>query len=304
MGGGAGGGRTGGGGGAVGGGSGADGGVACAVVDSSGPWSPIVISQLFGGGGATNAFANDFVELHNVSGGAVLLAGHSLQYASGASGAQHGWTKLDLPDVSVPPGGFYLVQLGGSDGGTVLPEADLKDTRASGGLTLGMSAGRLALMRVQTVITTGSVCPHVREELADFVGYGPTTLWSEAEPAPAAGLSTSIARRNEGCQDTNDNAADFVTRTPIVPRTSRSTPVVCTTHGPVGGGGGGGGGGGAAVGSGGGPGAGSGDAGAGAGAEASGGCGCGATDSSSVLGLLLVGLVRRRGRRGAHTGER
>src|SRR5215510_3843051 len=45
--------------------------------------APVVISQVYGGGGNASApFRNDFIELFNRSAGSVSLAGWSVQYAS------------------------------------------------------------------------------------------------------------------------------------------------------------------------------------------------------------------------------
>jgi hypothetical protein len=78
---------------------------------------------LYGGGGVPYAFANDFVELHNISDAGVEMASYSIQYASGsATSAQSSWNKVNLPDVVIPSGGFFLVQFGQNpDAGTALP---------------------------------------------------------------------------------------------------------------------------------------------------------------------------------------
>ena len=69
----------------------------------------LVISQIYGGGGGTGSpFTNDFIELHNAGATPVSLAGMALQYAgAGGTGA---WGAQALPSVTVPAGGYYLVQ--------------------------------------------------------------------------------------------------------------------------------------------------------------------------------------------------
>jgi predicted extracellular nuclease len=73
--------------------------------------SPVVISQVYGGGGNASApYQNDFVELFNRSGGPVTLDGWSIQYSS-AGGTSWGSNKANLPTVTLQAGQYYLVQL-------------------------------------------------------------------------------------------------------------------------------------------------------------------------------------------------
>jgi len=72
--------------------------------------STVVISQFYGSGANSNAVWNaDWVELHNISSSDVSLADMHLQYASATGNT---WNNhADLPSVTIPAGGFYLVQL-------------------------------------------------------------------------------------------------------------------------------------------------------------------------------------------------
>src|SRR5215813_8904412 len=73
----------------------------------------IVISQLYGGGGNSGGqFTHDFVELFNRSASSVSVTGWSVQYAS-ASG--NSWAKANLSGT-IPPGGYYLVELAAGGG--------------------------------------------------------------------------------------------------------------------------------------------------------------------------------------------
>ncbi|RYZ35689.1 MAG: lamin tail domain-containing protein, partial [Sphingobacteriales bacterium] len=104
----------------------------------------VVISQVYGAGGNTGAVYNaDFVELHNVSGSAYDLTGHSLQYASATSTAA--WSgKFDLPAVSIPAGGYYLVQMStiGANG-AALPTVDATATPS---IAMASASGKVALV--------------------------------------------------------------------------------------------------------------------------------------------------------------
>ena len=74
------------------------------------PSPNIVVSQFYGGGGQSGAaYKNDFVELFNRGGAPVSLNGWSLQYAS-ASGAD--WLVTNLPNATIQPGQYFLIQLG------------------------------------------------------------------------------------------------------------------------------------------------------------------------------------------------
>lgn len=90
------------------------------------PSTTVVISQLFGSGGATGTtgvppFRTDFVELRNLSSQPVSLANVSLQYAS-SMGSNWLVASFD-PAASIAPGGFHLVAFSAGTGtrGAMLP---------------------------------------------------------------------------------------------------------------------------------------------------------------------------------------
>lgn len=179
----------------------------------------IVISQVYGGGGNSTApYSNDFVELHNRGNTSVSLAGWSVQYA-GATGTS--WSAAPLSG-SIPPGGFYLVQLAtGGAVGSALPTAD-----ATGPMNLSATTGKVALLNSTTLLS--GTCP-TGGTIVDFVGYGTTANCYEtaAAPAPSSSNTTAIFRASSGCTDANNNATDFVTPATPSPRNSASTGVNC-----------------------------------------------------------------------------
>ncbi len=91
---------------------------------------------------------------------------------------------------------------------------------------MSSTAGKVALVNNTTPLT-GTGCP-AGSGIIDFVGYGTATNCFEGS-GPAPQLSNTIAalRKNDGCFDTNDNAADFVSGGPN-PRNSSSATNDCT----------------------------------------------------------------------------
>ena len=175
----------------------------------------LVISQVYAGGGNTGAqYTNDFVEIFNHGTTTVNFATtpYSVQYAAATSTS--GFSKVDLTVGSIAPGQYFLIQLGGGANGAPLPTPD-----ATGTIAMAATAGKVALVPGTTALT-GSGCP-LPATVADFVGYGTTANCFEGSaPAPAPSNTTADFRKNGGCIDTNDNAADFFVHAPFPRNTS------------------------------------------------------------------------------------
>jgi uncharacterized protein len=171
---------------------------------------PVVVSQLYGGGGNSGAtYTHDFIELYNRTDETVSLAGWSVQYAS-ATGSSWNVTSLS---GSIAPGGYYLVQQAAGAGGTTpLPTPD-----ATGSAAMAAGAGKVAL--VSATVALSGTCP-LADPVVDFVGYGATASCFEGSgPTPAPGNTTAALRLEDGARDTDDNAADFEVGAPT-PRNS------------------------------------------------------------------------------------
>ena len=184
----------------------------------------VVISQIFPGAGCKgarcSAYHNDYVELFNKGATPATVSGWSVQYAS-ATGTN--WSVAALPaNAVIPPGGYFLVKLEGNTNGLAeLPEPD-----ATGNLNLSASAGKIALVKSTTALSGTVTLPN--PNIADFVGYGSTaSIYEGTGRAPAPGTNyNAIFRKGAGCQDSNDNAADFEASA-AAPRNSASTPAPC-----------------------------------------------------------------------------
>lgn len=182
----------------------------------------VVISQVYGGGGNAGAlWTHDFVELFNRSADPVNLSGWSLQYAS-ATGTT--WQKTDLPAVTLAPGQYFLIQQAAGAGGTqALPTPD-----AVGAIAMSSTQGKLALLNVTTVTSSGTACP-TGSAVVDIVGFGATNC-AEGSPTGALSNTSAAVRKGGGATDTDANSADFevVGANGFTPRNSTSSalPVV------------------------------------------------------------------------------
>ena len=185
----------------------------------------VVISQVYGGGGNGGAtYTHDFVELLNTGGSAVDVTGWTIQYASAGPGGS-GFAAQTLLSGTIQPGQFYLVQQAmGAGGTTPLPTPD-----AIGTIAMSATAGRVALVNNSTLI--GMDC--LAASIVDLVGFGAASCFEGTGPTPAPSNTNAVARLNGGCQDTNNNSADFIAQAPT-PRNTSSTFANCGGTPPTG----------------------------------------------------------------------
>ena len=179
----------------------------------------LVISQVYGGGANAGAtYANDYVELFNRGTTPVSLNGLSIQYASatgtGAFGANSGQIT-ELPDVTLMPGQYYLIQESGG-AGAPLPTPDLVDATP---IAMAAGAGKVALVTgTLTLGCNGGSTPCDAAALGrirDFVGYGNANFSEGGAAAPTLTASTAAFRNDGGCADTDLNSADFSAAAPV-----------------------------------------------------------------------------------------
>jgi uncharacterized protein len=198
----------------------------------------LVISQVYGGGGNSGApFANDFVELENRGTTSASVAGMSLQYTSATGTGNLGANAsqlTELPDVSLTPGQYLLVQEdSGGAAGAPLPAPDVTDTTP---ISMSATGGKVALAQGTTTLgcNGGSTpCPSTAlERIVDLVGYDGANFFEGTGPAPAGSNTASVLRRAGGCTDTDDNAADFSAGAPG-PRNTATAPNPCPANQPV-----------------------------------------------------------------------
>lgn len=173
------------------------------------PSSTIVISQFQAGGGAAT---DEFVELHNVGSTPVDLNGYRVVYRSAAGTTDVGPFASWSTSTVLQPGQYYLIASLAYDGG-VTPDVTWNTSIGS----MGGAGGGLAIR------------PSVAGTPIDSVGWGTATnVFVETTVTGAPGDNNSQSRKINGCQDTDNNSADFVNAVPSVPRnTSTTTP--CAT---------------------------------------------------------------------------
>ena len=193
---------------------------------TSTPVSPIVISQVYGGGGNAGApYTNDYIELFNRGTIAQNLNGWSVQYTS-ATGPTSGnvWFTTPLPNFTLQPGQYFLIKCAGS-GTNNIPTEDIIST-----ISLSSTTGKVVL--VSDSIPETSFNP-TGSQIIDKVGYGSnitsTTGYEGSGPTGTLLSNTTAAfRMLNGCSDTDSNPNDFSVGTPT-PRNSSSPINDCSS---------------------------------------------------------------------------
>ena len=195
----------------------------------------VVISQIYGGGGNSGAqYTNDFIELFNRGSAPVDLSAWSLQYASATGTGNFGANSAMITPLTgtLQPDQYQLVEEAGGATGAPLPSPRTTDTTP---IAMAAAGGKVALVNTQTPLGCNggsTACPPAAlGQIVDLVGYDGATFFEGGAPAPTLSNTTAAFRALAGCQDTDDNGADFSTAAPA-PRTLLSPIVFCTPPTP------------------------------------------------------------------------
>lgn len=191
-------------------------------------FSQIRISQVYGAGGNAGAsYTRDFIEIFNAGVTAVDISGWSVQYASSA-GTTWAVTAIPAMTPSLGAGKYFLIaQASGGAVGATLPTPDV-----TGGTSMSASAGKIALVSVNTVLT--GTCP-TGSTIIDFYGYSSATNTancSENTPFLSTGITNtqSMFRKTAGCTDAGNNSSDFelmAFSATVVPRNTSTAANLC-----------------------------------------------------------------------------
>lgn len=170
--------------------------------------SPHLVISQFQAGGTSNA-NDEFIEIHNTSSAPVDLNGFRVVYRSSGGSNDVGPMAVWNTTTILQPGQFYLIA-STSYSGSVTPDTAYMCTSCS----LAAGAGGLAIRQGDN--DTGAVI--------DAVGWGnATNIFFEGTRTAAPANSTSQARKNSGCLDTDNNSSDFENLNPSAPRSSGTT---------------------------------------------------------------------------------
>jgi predicted extracellular nuclease len=194
--------------------------------------STVVISQLYGGGGGAGFYMSDYVELFNVSSSAVVLTGFSLQYGSATGNfGSLGTNVYAFPSgTTIQANKYLLVQLSTGGTGAALPVApDLTTTN----LAMSQASGKVALANTAVALGCGATatpCALPHANIVDLVAYGASNNGEGGTTVNNGSALTNQqggVRKLNGCQDTDNNNADFNVVTGPVPRNSLSPANNC-----------------------------------------------------------------------------
>ena len=170
----------------------------------------VKISGFHGGGGtATSFYRSDYVELKNTSSSPVNLDGWSVQYAFDSDP----FNRVVNLSGTIQPNGFYLVEIYRAASGADLPNAAdvVFSTVPETGINANAGVGKIALATTQSVLGLDFSNPAI----VDLVGYGTSNAinfrYEGNGPASTPSVALALQRQLNGCQDTDNNAADFRT---------------------------------------------------------------------------------------------
>lgn len=206
-------------------------------VTASVPVPKVVISQMYGAGGNSGAVLNaDYVELFNAGTATQDLAGWSVQYTSaGATSGNFGASANLIVKLtgSIEPGQYYLVRMASGANGAAVPAGDVNGT-----IAMAAGSGKLALVSSDLSLGCNGVSCSAEQlaQVVDLVGYGTgssgAAFFEGSGPAPTLSTTQAGFRKENGCTDTDDNAADFIRATPG-PRNRQSPRSQCEVAEPV-----------------------------------------------------------------------
>jgi DNA/RNA endonuclease G (NUC1) len=182
------------------------------------PSPNLMISQFQPGTSNAN---DEWVEIHNSGSAPVDLNGYRVVYRSANGSADVGPFAAWTTSTILQPGQYYLIA-STSYAGSVTPNITYNPSVCA--CSMSATSGGVAIR--QGAMDTGAVI--------DSVGWGSATnIFVETTPTTAPGNTSgnSKARKQNGCQDTDNNANDFELQSPFAPRNTSTSAFVCSGSG-------------------------------------------------------------------------
>jgi hypothetical protein len=199
----------------------------------------LVITQVYTRGGEPGAtFRDDFVEIFNRGNVAVNLADYSLQVLVNtppSPSVPGGLTPVSIvvatsgSPLNLDPGKYFLYRfVNGGNNGAPLPTPDSGGGSFAPVLDLPSGIGRVAIGKGLAAhpYTQFGCAVGVDAALADFFSYGVANCVEGGANFPAPQPTTAAVRNADGCDDTDDTAADFSTAAPN-PRNASTPQRLC-----------------------------------------------------------------------------
>ncbi len=202
----------------------------------------VVVSQVYGGGGATSGtptYIYDYVELHNISSVSQSLTGFSIQYGSATGNFGSVTTNIYAfpAGTSIPAGGYLFIQVGGA--GTVGAAFPVTPDIITSNVVMSASSGKVALANITTALgcgATATTCTLPHANIIDLVSYGAS---NNAEGGATVNNGVALTntqgcvRKTLGCTETNNNNLDFDVVTGPIPRNNTSPVNLCGAASPT-----------------------------------------------------------------------
>jgi len=180
-------------------------GLLCLASLTASAQTSLVISQMYGGGGNSGApYTYDYLELYNPTTSPISLNGASYQYASSTGSS---WATVALPNVTVAPGHYFLIQNAAGTTVTNKPLPVTADFIPPSPINFSATTGKIALIQ-GTASLTGA-CP-TGTNIIDFLGFGSANCYKGSADAPAPSNTNADIRTGYA----GNNATDFVTGAP------------------------------------------------------------------------------------------
>jgi hypothetical protein len=197
----------------------------------------VTISQAYPGGGLTTGtptYIADYVELKNISSVPQDISGFSIQYgsATGVYASSPANLYVFPANTIIQPGRYLLIQVGPV--GTVGAQFPVTPDQTTANLAMSQASGKLALSNQGASLACGSTA--VPCGTTDFTKIVDAVAWGAATNAEGRPANDSVAMNNTqgvvrkvfGCQDTQNNNADFDVVTNPIPRNSSTAALLCS----------------------------------------------------------------------------